>query len=255
MTNNTDPSGAKSGLLKQGCWDTEESISVPPPAATPTAKIFPDGPYTVLIQSSDIASPPNWSDDNNEANRKTITVKNEYDRVYYVEAGYTPLPEPTPRGSIDNPFGTINEAIKTPTPGYKTLIYLKPGTYQTGETFPIQIPENFTISGADQSNTTIEGNGSDPVVNISENESRLSDVTIQNGGNSDTAQIVVRGYNSIIENCCIDGNGAAAETGIYLNTHWYSSVSNCLILNHSENGIFYWHKTPLDPSLIFFSRQ
>ena len=237
VTNNTDPSGAKSGLLKEGCWDTEESISVPPPAATPTARIFPDGPYTVLIQSSDIALTPNWSDDNDEANRKTITVKNEYDRVYYVEAGYTPLPAPTPRGSIDNPFGTIDEAIKTPTPGCKILIYLKPGTYHTGETFPIQIPGNFTISGTDHANTVVEGSGSGPVFKFSETNSALLNLTVLYGGSNEEAQVVVEGYDAVIENCRIDGNGAAAPSGIYLHTNWNPKVNNCLILNHSENGI------------------
>lgn len=225
MTNNLYPTGLKAGLSTEGCWDTEQTIATP----AGDAKLYPDGPYTVLISGSDILG--NSSDDSNPVNSRTITVLNDYEHVLYVDDDFYG------DGSLEDPFHSITEAV--PFGRVDTLIYVAPGTYSSDESFPIDPPEGTTLIGAGQEHTIIAGDGNHPVFRIDQNSCRMSGFTVKGGGNAGIGHVVVENNPSytIIENCTIEGDCTSQVSGIYLHHVNYPLISTCVILNHAENGV------------------
>ncbi|MCD4653830.1 DUF1565 domain-containing protein, partial [bacterium] len=229
ITNNQDIWGGKAGLSPTGCWNTGEQVTT---YAGDTDK-YPDGPYTVLVRGADISG--NWSDDSDVVNSRSISVLNNDNLIIYVDDDHFGT------GTLDQPYHTISEAVSAvgmPIPSLPVMIYVAPGTYNSGETFPINIPAYTTITGAGRGLSNVTGNGSNPIFMLSQNQCTLSGFTISGGGSSGVADIIVESAMfAVIRNCELIGDLSTQMSGINLHNDDSTLIENCLIYNYASNGI------------------
>ncbi len=122
------------------------------------------------------------------------------------------------------------------------VILIGPGVYsprETKETLPLSIPAGVTIEGADQDACIIDGAGQfepsfnpirpDMAVIVLEDNTRLSGVTITNGGGHGVG--VLPGASVVIHNCTLSRHG---DHGVYLCGVADAVISNC---RFDSNGL------------------
>ena len=135
----------------------------------------------------------------------------------YVDLSYT---TGTPGFGVTH-FNEIQLAIDTVPEGW--MIKVNPGTYQ--ETLTIN--KFIILDGQNKETTIINGNGADPIIQITSDEVILSEFTIQNG---------VRGIRSNASDLTIEENiiTECEEQGIYLEDLSYTTITDTLFIQCSR---------------------
>jgi hypothetical protein len=94
----------------------------------------------------------------------------------------------TANGSSDCPFGTITTALAVyaASADESILIDVGPGSFGSGETFPLSLPTGVTLRGASPGQTTLNGNGPCPAgiepctVSVTEGAVQIAELSITN---------------------------------------------------------------------------
>jgi parallel beta-helix repeat protein len=139
-------------------------------------------------------------------------------------------------GSEEFPYNTIQEAIDAAFPGYG--IFVKNGTY----TENLIINKKINLLGENRSNTIIDGNLNDHVIEVHAPNVSISGFTIRNSGESEfNAGIKTLSLDSFvtITNNIIENN----QIGIFLNyayEHSNNLVKGNLIQNNMQGIYSHW---------------
>lgn len=227
LTNNEQ--GNKYDFWKEHHWDTQQEVTCP----TGYTSRYPDGPYTVLIQSADIAG--NLSDDQLADNRQRVTVLNNYDRIIYVDDDSS-----VGNGSLQSPYRTISQAMAAAVENSSTLIFVMPGTYGSGEAFPIHFKSGITLRGEDQRTTIVAGSGGTPMFTMTGTGpgTILEGFTLQNAGHYHGAvEVHSFGY-AIIQHCRFRDN---MDSGIYVSWSNNIDINNNIFENNGTCGVHLYH--------------
>ncbi len=108
-------------------------------------------------------------------------------------------------------------------------VYLEEKTYFEN----IKIDKELTLIGK---NSIIDGNGSEIVIEINQNNVKISNLIIRNsGGKSNNAGIKLSSDNNLIENCEI----YRTKTGIIIDESQDNVISNCKFHTNGEGVYFY----------------
>jgi parallel beta-helix repeat protein len=132
-------------------------------------------------------------------------------------------------GTQEHPYESIQEGITyTKTGG---TLYVSQGTYY--ENFSLD--KKISIIGEDRTNTIIDGEYTDIVVEINEDETTITGFTIRNSnGYKDNAGIKINSNRNIIEDCIV----YRTKTGIYLDKTENNNIYNCLLHTNGEGVLF-----------------
>jgi len=157
--------------------------------------------------------------------------------------------------NINEPLRTIQYACSIVLADSLTprIIFLSEGTYsnsQTGELFPISLPDNVSLVGENQNNVILDAEGNGSVVSCAHVENvSISDLTITNGDANSGGGIYCYYSGPVIENVKISNNSAGNGGGIHC---YYSNpvLENVIIEDNSsyKGGGIYCHYS--DPVLI-----
>lgn len=140
-------------------------------------------------------------------------------------------------GTAGAPWRTITKAIQNATPG--SVIHVAVGLYQTGETFPLKVPDGVSLLGEDAQTTTISRNGGGHVVAL-QNASwqRFENFTVQDARSADWACGVFI-YRSApdVKNCIVRRNNGiwSGYGGIYA-AYALPRMSNLLVTGNYCSG-------------------
>jgi len=172
-----------------------------------------EGTNNISIASRDAAG--------NESSAVLTTI--EYDLNIYVDIGNT---SGTEDGTQTHPFNTITEGIEAATPGKSVVVAA--GTYNE----QLIINKEITLQGDGEGSKLITGTGfSGNLITVSADDVTISGFKIDGGLKTD--------------------GGSNTDIGIYSDSSSSIEISENLIQNHYDSGIFY-HRTSDDyPSGIY----
>ncbi len=136
---------------------------------------------------------------------------------------------------VPTDYDTIQEAIDAADPG--DTIYVYNGTYYERLT----IVKSLTITGEDKSNTTIDGGGTGPVVDLMANNVTVSGFTVQNGGDEEWWWLGSGIYLWYVKLCNIsDTLVSNSRYGVVS----YKSTDNIIsgnTISETETGVYFDH--------------
>jgi parallel beta-helix repeat protein len=149
-------------------------------------------------------------------------------------------------GSPSNPYTSITEALASqPTQG--TVLQLSAGTYSrdTGEVFPIKVPEGITLRGEPSAlgaNVIVQGSGklispsfaSQNVTILMSNGVRIEGLTVTNRESRGTAIWVESSKGVAIANSSLINSN---REGIFITGNAEVTISDNLFKNNGANGI------------------
>ncbi|MBE9145468.1 DUF1565 domain-containing protein [Planktothrix mougeotii] len=141
--------------------------------------------------------------------------------VIYVDSN-TGIDSGASTGSEAGPYRSISYALQKAQPG--TVIQVNPGTYsqETGESFPIVLPEEITLQGdvsTNGQNTVIMGGG-----NFVSPTFARQNATIRTEGNSQILGLTLTNPNT-------------RGTALWIESS-NPTVSNCTFINSKRDGVF-----------------
>lgn len=169
-------------------------------------------------------------------------------RYIYVSAG-APAPTHGVRGSIDQPFATIQSAINNATPG--TAIIVLPGNYVENVEFkkvegtpenPIWLmsaygPETVTVTAKDNSRATIAAYGEDNII--------VSGFTVKGGLNGIQFSQSGNDFTNMVKNIVIENNiiYPSVKDGIKISQGENIYVANNTVIGSGDQGIDFMYVT------------
>ncbi len=123
---------------------------------------------------------------------------------------------------------TIQEGVGNASYGDTVFVYN--GTYYEN----VVVDKTINLTGEDRNNTIIDGGGVGDVIYVSDDEVRISNFSIQNGGHYPYAGIELVSSNNVISDCDIFNNGFK---GIICKLDYFNTIQNC---NIYQNGGSIW---------------
>ncbi|HEY9827575.1 MAG TPA: DUF1565 domain-containing protein [Stenomitos sp.] len=152
--------------------------------------------------------------------------------------------EPSAGKNESAPFRTITYALQQAKPG--TIVQLVPGSYskETGETFPLTIPQGVTLQGNEfnqGSNTFITGGdfissswwGSQNVAVLMKPDAQVIGITITNLNSRGTG-VWIESSNATVRGCTFT---KSAREGVFVAGKANPTVENNAFVENSANGI------------------
>jgi len=143
-----------------------------------------------------------------------------------------------------NPCGSIQGAVNTATDGHyagaDVTIVVAAGTYTESDTISVSSLNSLTITGAGPATTTISGNRSGSVFNVTDGTVTISGLTITSGAGSlaaggggvkNTGTLTID--NSIVSNDIAGTAGTAASGGAIYNSGGMLTVTNSTLAGNS----------------------
>jgi len=128
-------------------------------------------------------------------------------------------------GTKNHPYQYIQDGIDNTASG--DTIYVSCGTYHEN----LIIDKSLTLIGEENSNTIIDGNYDDYIIDIIEDSVFILNFTIRNsGGYSNCSGVKVSSKNNLIKNCII----YKTKTGVYLNNSSFNEIDNCTIHTNGD---------------------
>ncbi|MFO1462897.1 MAG: right-handed parallel beta-helix repeat-containing protein [bacterium] len=137
-----------------------------------------------------------------------------------------------------NDVFTIQAAIDLAQPG--DTVFIKRGTYSpstNGESFPIFMKSGVNLQGEDPSNTIIDAQGTDHVLDLfNYNGGVISNFTVTNGNDDTGAGIRAENSSGTLQNLIVNGNRASDEgSGIYIKNSSGLVITNTVVYGNAES--------------------
>ncbi|MBM3297114.1 MAG: DUF1565 domain-containing protein [Candidatus Aminicenantes bacterium] len=130
-------------------------------------------------------------------------------------------------GSESKPYRTIGMGIQKSSPGMTVIV--NPGRYDAalGESFPLRLKENVTLRGADAAQVTVDGGGTDSVLEDAP-QARIERLTVRGGR---PAGVVLR-HASALVSCVLTGNfrGVVCESS--------AAIESNVVRENTDTGIY-----------------